>query len=272
MNDFYVYVLLDPRCGPEKHGRYTFPHAPRYVGKGRNTRVGTSATHGGSNAEKQAWIDSLRAEDLKPVVLVKKRDLLQDMSVELERRMIKEIGRVSEGGPLLNRGKGGEGRIRIGQEEVIGYVLLLGSASNTFRLTGKYWNNWSATEHTCSIHGTLNASPWVVRRAIARGQPPCPKCSVVARGPVQSEVKRRLNSRRYQEFASSNFDGRMHKFVGPYVTAITPTAHWCKLHGEFLVSPASVKQKLTEGNTCCAECNKTVRSTRLRIKRKEETK
>jgi hypothetical protein len=117
MNKFYVYALLDER----KPGNFTYEiddivinlsYEPFYIGKGTGNRI---ASH-----EKNALLESNTTikdnkirkiwNEGKKVIRSKILDQLdEDTSLELEIKLIKEIKRKEDRGPLINLTDGGDG-------------------------------------------------------------------------------------------------------------------------------------------------------------------
>ena len=69
MNEFYVYIYLDPR----KPGRYcyeevSFLFEPIYVGKGKNNRYKTHLTRAATNILKYK-IENIKLKKLTPFIL-----------------------------------------------------------------------------------------------------------------------------------------------------------------------------------------------------------
>ena len=117
MNKFYVYALLDER----KSGDFSYEiddiiinlsYEPFYIGKGTGNRIATheknalleSNTTIKDNKIRKIWSEG------KKVIRSKILDQLdEDTSLELEIKLIKEIKRKEEGGPLVNLTNGGDG-------------------------------------------------------------------------------------------------------------------------------------------------------------------
>jgi hypothetical protein len=114
MNEYYVYVLLDPRKpGTFVYDGGTFSFEPFYVGKGKGYRYKHHAWahlrgQPSGNSYKARKIKNIYESGLEPLV---KRKYCESESkaFELEIRMIKSIGRGSKG-PLTNLSDGGEGQ------------------------------------------------------------------------------------------------------------------------------------------------------------------
>jgi len=110
MNNFYVYVFLDPR----KPGKYVydnlyFEFEPFYVGKGINERIVTSK-YDKLNRFKTNKIKKIELEKLKVISYKLFENLSEKESLEIEKDLIKKIGKmINENGPLVNFSDGGTG-------------------------------------------------------------------------------------------------------------------------------------------------------------------
>lgn len=117
MNKFYVYALLDER----KEGIYnyeiddidiSFNYQPFYIGKGTGSRLTIhekKAKDQKNNTYKDNKIRKIWSEG-KQVIKSKILDHLEeDIALNLETQLIKEIKRKHEGGPLINLIEGGDG-------------------------------------------------------------------------------------------------------------------------------------------------------------------
>ncbi len=119
-NIFYVYIYLDPRKnGGFKYGDYEFECETCYVGKGHGRRDRESLTHAyneydiknGKRDRKDSIIRKLKKElNLEPIISKIKENITDGFALELEKKVIKIIGRSDLGkGPLVNLTDGGEG-------------------------------------------------------------------------------------------------------------------------------------------------------------------
>lgn len=117
MNKFYVYALLDER----KEGNYnyeiddidiSFNYEPFYIGKGTGSRLtihekrakDQKNTTYKDNKIRKIWSEGKQV--IKSKILDK---LEEDIALNLETQLIKEIKRKHEGGPLINLTEGGDG-------------------------------------------------------------------------------------------------------------------------------------------------------------------
>jgi hypothetical protein len=118
MNNYYVYVYLDPRKeGEFTYGDYKFDCEPIYVGKGKENRclehLRPSRLNRGVNLIKENKLKKILNLGLTPVILKIKEEIFQEDSLSLEKELIKIIGRViTKTGPLTNISDGGDGNSR----------------------------------------------------------------------------------------------------------------------------------------------------------------
>jgi len=125
-NQFYVYVLLDPRKpGEYKYGEYEFDHEPFYVGKGKGNRLNehvweaekylheekTTILIECKNPHKVNKIIKIYTSTSKwPESVLIVENMSEEDAFQLEINLILEIGRFGlKAGPLTNLTGGGEG-------------------------------------------------------------------------------------------------------------------------------------------------------------------
>jgi len=109
---FYVYIYLDPRKpGKYKYGEYEFDYEPFYVGKGLGKRIYRHLQLLDNFLPKSNKIKKIIKEtENNPVIVKFKENLTEIESFDLERVLIKIIGRKDlKLGPLTNLTYGGEG-------------------------------------------------------------------------------------------------------------------------------------------------------------------
>lgn len=116
----YIYAYLDPR----KPSFYDIdgvrvPCEPFYVGVSKSQRRKEDHLREARkylrtneqpkrNKRKVYKIASILQSDMTPIIAVIKSNLSEDDAYSLERNIIKNVGRVCDGGPLLNVLKGGQ--------------------------------------------------------------------------------------------------------------------------------------------------------------------
>lgn len=114
MNDFYVYVYLDPRKpGQYKYGKFLFDHEPFYVGKG----IGKRYSHHLIEAEKTETsnyklnkIRKICENGTIPIIEFPLISLSEVEAYNKEIELITSIGRLDlQTGPLVNLTAGGDG-------------------------------------------------------------------------------------------------------------------------------------------------------------------
>lgn len=117
MNNFYVYVYLDPRKkGSYTYGKYSFEYEPFYVGKGKGNRYKQHLLECSLkyNNIKNNKIKLIIKNGLNPIILKIDKNLTEQKALNLEEYLIKKIGRIKlNSGPLTNLTNGGEGTNRI---------------------------------------------------------------------------------------------------------------------------------------------------------------
>jgi predicted XRE-type DNA-binding protein len=108
MNNFYIYIYLDPRnLGKYSYKNFSFLCRPLYVGKGKNGRYKEINNR---NDDFIDTINEIKKLGLKPIVFKLYENLSEEQSFELEKKSINEIGRLELGtGYLINKTSGGQG-------------------------------------------------------------------------------------------------------------------------------------------------------------------
>jgi hypothetical protein len=114
MNKFYVYVYLDPRkIGKYVYGTYEFDFLPFYVGKGMGTRMYQHSCLSrlkNTKTKKRALLRGILNDGLRPIIIKIEKNLTEEESFVLEKKLIDLIGRFDMGlGPLCNLTNGGDG-------------------------------------------------------------------------------------------------------------------------------------------------------------------
>lgn len=112
MEDFYVYVFLDPR----KPGQFVYPeyflgYEPFYVGMGSKNRINGSLTPTGNkrNILKKRKIKKIKDSGHDVIKIKIKTGLSRGEACELEMLLIKTIGKIyDKTGPLTNITDGGD--------------------------------------------------------------------------------------------------------------------------------------------------------------------
>lgn len=107
MNNFYVYIYLDPRkSGQWQINNIQLTNEPFYVGKGKGRRAKSHLTMK-SQHYKNNIIKKLLSLGLEPIVLKIEENLTEQIALDLEDKIIREIGTISpiegvKSGPLTN--------------------------------------------------------------------------------------------------------------------------------------------------------------------------
>ena len=112
MDNFCVYIFLDTRKpGEYIYGDYIFSHQPIYVGKGVITRPKRHFhIYKKTNLRFHNKIKSIIEKGFKPIYNIISDGLNEKDAFNLEKNLISLIGRVENGGILLNLSDGGEGQ------------------------------------------------------------------------------------------------------------------------------------------------------------------
>jgi hypothetical protein len=113
MNNFYVYVYLDPRkSGNFTYGKYIFKYEPFYVGKGYGKRYLKHLQNSSydKNYLKINKINKIKRLNLNPIIIKYFTNITETEAYISESDMIKHIGRIDiKNGPLTNLNDGGFG-------------------------------------------------------------------------------------------------------------------------------------------------------------------
>jgi len=112
-NIFYVYVYMDPRkSGKFVYGDLEFDFEPFYVGKGKGRQYSSHLVKRRfKNSYKFNKIRKILSLGLKPIIIKYEEGLSENEAFDLEKKLIKTIGRYNLGPrcPLTNKTDGGEG-------------------------------------------------------------------------------------------------------------------------------------------------------------------
>ena len=124
MNNFYIYMFLDPRKpGSYSFGEYTFDYEPFYVGKGKHKKCGPTSSREYDhirecNNPNNKWHKHNKIRKIiketgnNPIISRIQENLSEQNALNLEIKLIKEIGRCDlKTGPLVNLTDGGEGKL-----------------------------------------------------------------------------------------------------------------------------------------------------------------
>lgn len=119
MNVFYVYIYLDPRKpGSFDYGEFHFDFEPFYVGKGSKNQYLVHLTSDWKSY-KTNKIRKIQSLGLQPSIIKYKENLTEQEAFDLEKKLIKTIGRLDlEHGPLTNLTDGGDGASGLSRESI----------------------------------------------------------------------------------------------------------------------------------------------------------
>jgi len=108
MNNFYIYIYLDPRKpGKYEYGDYCFLYEPFYIGKGKGRRLNDNSHRSVYFKNK---INKIRNCGLEPNVIKLFENITEEKSFILESDLINLVGRKDlDKGSLINFTDGGEG-------------------------------------------------------------------------------------------------------------------------------------------------------------------
>lgn len=114
MDNFYVYVYLDPRkTGNFNYQSFSFLNEPFYVGKGVGDRLNhhiKKQRKNDKNIIKNSKIKHILEEGYEPIIIKIYEDLSEEKAFLLEKKAIEEIGIINlKTGPLTNMTIGGTG-------------------------------------------------------------------------------------------------------------------------------------------------------------------
>lgn len=159
MNNYYVYIYLDPRkSGEYVYGDYKFDYEPFYVGKGKENRylehLRPSRLNRGVNLIKENKLKKILSLGLTPIIVKIKEALTQEDSLLFEKELIEIIGRITKkSGPLTNMSDGGDGNSRVVSDSF--------RLAQSFRMK-KYYDENPITKNICEkISKTLLAKKMV---------------------------------------------------------------------------------------------------------------
>jgi hypothetical protein len=109
--DYYVYAILDPRKqGIYNYNNYDFSFEPFYIGKGKDNRCYIHFINVKKKSLKNHRIKKILKEGYTPIVKIIKTNLTEIDAFEIEKELIKTIGRHDQQkGPLTNLTDGGDG-------------------------------------------------------------------------------------------------------------------------------------------------------------------
>lgn len=101
MNNYYVYVYLDPRSNPPE---------PIYVGKGHGKRYKDHITKGAKNKHLKNKLNKIQEAGLQPIIEFPKKNISDAEAILLEIELIAKYGRIDKKtGTLCNWTDGGDG-------------------------------------------------------------------------------------------------------------------------------------------------------------------
>jgi hypothetical protein len=138
MNVYYVYVYLDPRKpGKFIYDEFELEYEPFYIGKGTKSRLLRHLKNEKVNPIKINKIKKIKSEGLEPIIKKLLDNISNEESLEIEKRLIKSIGRYCKNeGPLTNYSEGGE--TYIGYKHQEDYIETLHKPVIKYDLNGNF--------------------------------------------------------------------------------------------------------------------------------------
>lgn len=138
MNVYYVYAYLDPRKpGKFIYDEFELEYEPFYIGKGTKSRLLKHLKSDKVNSIKINKIKKIKSEGLEPIIKKLVDNISNEESLEIEKRLIKSIGRYCKNeGPLTNYSEGGE--TYIGYKHQEDYIETLYKPVIKYDLNGNF--------------------------------------------------------------------------------------------------------------------------------------
>lgn len=117
INNFYIYVYLDPRKpGEYKYQDILFNFEPIYIGKGKGNRDMYHLKYYCDNEILSRKLNKIKNLELEPIIMRISEGLAETTALTKETLLIENIGRLNlKTGPLCNLTNGGEGCSRLVQ-------------------------------------------------------------------------------------------------------------------------------------------------------------
>jgi len=164
-NIFYVYIYLDPRkLGSFDYGEFHFDFEPFYVGKGCKEQWSSHLKLAEIKIYKSYKLNKIRkiqSLGLQPKIIKYKDNLTEQEAFDLEKKLIKAIGRLDLGlGPLVNLTDGGEG-----VKGVIAWST--GKTKGTHPGIARMSEKLKVIKKG-KLRGTKEDTPWIARAAEKR--------------------------------------------------------------------------------------------------------
>jgi hypothetical protein len=154
MEDYYVYVYLDPRKpGVFNYGGIEFPFEPFYIGKGTRGRC-YSGIRDKKSSRKVSKINSIIKGGEFPIIMKIEEGLTNKESQEKEITYIKKIGRMDlELGPLTNMTSGGDGGLGLKHSEE--WKKILSKPILQFNLDGEFLDEYASVKEAAEKTGIV---------------------------------------------------------------------------------------------------------------------
>jgi len=204
MNNFYVYIYLDPReQGQYKYNEYEFDYEPFYVGKGNGRRWKQK-----KNDQCENKINKIKRLGFETIRIKLKENLEETNALVLEKELIELIGKEKlKEGPLTNETDGGEGvsglicreETRVKLRKNFKYIIKKFEKRGYKLLTKEkdYENNRQKLEYIHLNCGNKHSISWNKFKQ-SRGCPICGMCSSLKKRRKNfQEIKEMFEKRKY---------------------------------------------------------------------------
>jgi hypothetical protein len=113
--EFFVYMYLDPRVkGKFNFEEFTFDNQPFYVGIGKGKRHLSHLKENENNTSNKIKFNKIRkiiADGYNPIIIKLYENISREISEEIEKKLIKNFGKIKDGGILTNIANGGDGGV-----------------------------------------------------------------------------------------------------------------------------------------------------------------
>lgn len=154
MEDYYVYVYLDPqKPGDFNYGVIKFLFEPFYIGKGTKGRC-YSGIRDKKSSRKVSKINSIIKKGGFPIIIKIEEGFTNKEAQEKEKLYIKKIGRIDLGlGPLTNMTTGGDGGLGIKHSEE--WKRILSKPILQFNLLGELIDEYASVKEASEKTGVV---------------------------------------------------------------------------------------------------------------------
>ncbi len=154
MNEYYIYVYMDPRKpGQYNYDGYKLEYEPFYIGKGKKSRYLRHLKIKEWNPLKNNKILKIQKAGIEPIIRKIQNNLTNEEAIEIEIKLIREIGRiVDKTGPLTNYTKGGE--TFIGYKHKNDYIEKLNRPVVKYDIDGNFIEEYKSVKEAGEMNNT----------------------------------------------------------------------------------------------------------------------